>query len=225
MEVKYIQHCGDDLAVVNAARVSFDKTSRLEWDEELNVYGEYETTLAHLSEADTKLINYLAKHEHFSPFNHTFITLHVKAPLFVARQLVKHEYMPWNEVSRRYVDKDPEFYRPVWRMKAENVKQGSGDEFGEIEQLVINETDHERKCLHRYKELLAHNVAPEQARMVLPQNMYTEWYWSGTLKAWAKMYNLRIDAHTQVETQLVAKEAGSIIYPLFPVSWEALTNA
>ena len=133
--------------------------------------------------------------------------------------------MPWNEVSRRYVDKDPEFYRPVWRMKAENVKQGSGDEFGEIEQLVINETDHEKKCLHRYKELLAHNVAPEQARMVLPQNMYTEWYWSGTLKAWAKMYNLRIDAHTQVETQLIAKEVGSIISPLFPVSWEALTNA
>lgn len=326
MKVDYIQHCGDDLSVVNAARVSFNKESEV------------------LSEKDKGLINYLAKHKHFSPFNHTFITLRVKAPIFVARQLVKHEYMPFNEISRRYVKDEVEFYQPeYWRKADPNIKQGSSketldlinlkfkksvgspadrrnpavikfarlawrakkSELGfdlEIEDVIWNEfcpylnielnyetgrggifndtavfdridpnkgyvkgnvqtisdlanrmkTNASQKELETFVEnfaklngkvirdfsfegvnqhsldvyinLLEQGVAPEMARMVLPQNLYTTWYWSGTLKAWAKMYNLRIDAHSQWETQQVAKMCGDIISPLFPYSWEALVE-
>ena len=211
MEVTYIQRCGSDLMVVNAARVSFAKES---W---------WNTLDNSLIEKDEKLIYYLAKHKHLSPFNHTFITMHIKAPIFVARQLVKHEYMPWNEVSRRYVDDKPEFYTPSeWRSRPEkSIKQGSGAT------LAVNEdgyVDALTSALRAYDDLLAQGVAPEQARMVLPQNMYTEWYWSGTLGAWAKMYNLRIDGHSQEETRYIAKEVGVNMEYLFPVSWKALTQ-
>lgn len=221
IEVTYVDHMGDDLRVVNAARVSFAKTSLWEYDERLRKEV--------ISEKDEKLINYLAKHEHFSPFNHTFITLHCKAPIFVARQLQKHEYMPWNEVSRRYVKDPPQFYRPTaWRKAAKNVKQGSSDDTVDILQEdgswdpYIGALD---EAFGVYQWMLEQGVCPEQARMVLPQSMMTEWYWSGTLKAWAKMYNLRIDSHAQKETQEVARQAGEILEPLFPVSWKALTNA
>lgn len=221
MEVSYIQHVGSDLAVVNAARVSFNKESKLEDDNE------------RVGEKDSKLIKYLAKHNHTSPFNHSFITLRVKAPLFVARQLVKHKFMPWNEVSRRYVSDEPEFYVPrVWRKSAANVKQGSSDE--EVVNLRLQGFKEQsipdgvgkylNYSLGLYDDMLEAGVCPEQARMVLPQSMYTEWYWSGTLGAWADMYNLRIDAHAQKETQEIAKMCGDIIAPKFPVAWEALTG-
>jgi thymidylate synthase (FAD) len=225
MQVKYIQHCGNDLVVANAARVSFNKESEWEfYDIEYDPSGVfYEAYGQRLSDKDTKLINYLAKHQHFSPFNHTFITMHVKAPLFVARQLVKHEYMPWNEVSRRYVDEEPEFYWPeTWRARPENgIKQGSGEDLT----LDWDPEVHILDALRTYDKLLDSGVAPEMARMVLPQNMYTEWYWSGTLKAWAKMYKLRIDSHAQKETQEIARQVSEIIEPLFPVSWSALKEA
>lgn len=217
IEVTYINHCGNDLSVVNAARVSFEKQS--EWG--------YSAETGHesLKPGDVKLISYLAKHEHFSPFNHAFLSFRIKAPIFVARQLVKHKFLPWNEVSRRYVDSEPEFYVPeVFRKKAENVKQGSGEEYfggsnAYQHALTRNITE---DCLNRYNTLLANGVCPEQSRMVLPQNMMTEWIWSGTLGAFADMLKLRLDPHTQKESRDVAELIYDKALPLFPVSLEAL---
>jgi len=327
VKVTYIQHCGSDLMVANAARVSFDKKHD-EFDED----------------KDTRLIRYLARHGHTSPFNHTFITLHVKAPVFVARQLVKHRFMIWNEVSRRYVSERPEFYYPeVWRMAAEDKKQGSSEVAFDIDksyrekygtrpdQSITNrkltnwrngakrkgvefdleyddipwvthcpilgvKLDYDRKghgnngpdspsldrinnekgyvkgnvqvisrlantmknsatpeqirqfCLNMlprygvfnsgsdtvedycegvadtYERLIKEGLCPEQARGILPLNHYTQWFWSGTLGAWASMYNLRAKPDAQAETRMIAEQAGEIIEPLFPVSWGALTK-
>jgi thymidylate synthase ThyX len=350
MKVTYIDHCGSDLSVVNAARVSFDK-----YHEEFN------------AKKDEGLIKFLAREGHTSPFNHTFITMHIKAPLFVARQMVKHKFMPWNEVSRRYVDDEPEFYRfPEYRMAAKDKKQGSSDikvipkgqagrcpvcgsdfisnnnrtsycssncqykgwrstpegwksrKMSSIRQsavkrgipVSITEDDIETPthCVYlgiklkygntklqgdsasvdridnskgyipgniqtisnkanvmkhvasdeeivkfsksalmmhgnfmtpqadsldayheEMKRLYLHlvekeNVCPEQARGILPQTLFTEWYWSGTLGAWAGMYNLRAKPDTQKETQEIAFSAGRILADLYPVSWKALTE-
>ena len=212
IEVTYIDHMGSDLSVVNAARVSFGKKS--EWMPRIH-YGEELV----LKPKDVKLIKYLAKHKHKSPFNHTFVTFHVKAPIFVARQLQKHEYMPWNEVSRRYVDDEPEFYVPdVWRGRSEDKKQGSdGTVKSNANVPYFNDT-----MLGVYTQLLDEGVAPEQARMVLPQSMMTEWYWSGTLYAFAKMCSLRLKEDTQAETQLVAQKIALTMAKIYPVSWDAL---
>ena len=225
MKVQYINHMGDDLSVVNSARVSFGKKS----DYMPRVHMGESKVLQH---KDKKLIKYLAEHNHKSPFNHAFATFHVKAPIFVARQLQKHEYMPWNEISRRYVDSEPEFYVPdVWRGRSVDKKQGSEGvvenashmvvEFDEVYQ-SITETDPYLLCLEVYNDLLADGVAPEMARMVLPQSMYTEWYWSGSLYAFAKMCSLRLKEDTQLETQEIAKQISDEMAILFPVSWEAL---
>lgn len=229
MEVHYIDHCGSDLSVVNAARVSFDKES--EW-EEVECIGKKAVTQV-LSERDTKLIHYLAKHKHTSPFNHAFISLRVKAPVFIARQLVKHKFLPWNEVSRRYVDSEPEFWFPEhWRAKAENVKQGSGE--AHVEQSPEFLDDHAGAmsphtviydALRVYSQMIQDGYCAEQARMILPQNMMTEWYWSGTLGAYCDMLKLRLDSHAQKETQEVAQMVRNIIEPLFPVSVKELLNA
>ena len=214
--VELIDSCGDDLSVVNAARVSFAKQSEFDYD-----YGMDGLTNLRLSDKDAKLINYLAKHKHKSPFNHCFMSFRVKAPIFVASQLVKHEYLPWNEVSRRYVTDEPEFYFPdYWRKAADNVKQGSSDE--EVEFTMLDPTSSTRSALTDYKEMLRDGVCPEQARMVLPQNTMTEWIWSGTLFAFAKMCKLRLDAHTQRETQEIAMMIDKYAQVLYPVSWKAL---
>ena len=212
IEVKYIDHMGNDLSVVNAARVSFGKQSKLECID--MVKGKFV-----LNNKDTKLINYLAKHKHKSPFNHSFVTFHVKAPIFVARQLVKHEYMPWNEISRRYVDDEPEFYKPDhWRGRSADKKQGSEGLVKSNANLVYQ--DH--VTLNMYKQLLDEGVCPEQARMVLPQSMMTEWYWSGTLYAFAKMCQLRCAKDTQQESREVAMQVSECMEKLFPASWDAL---
>ena len=211
IEVTYISHMGDDISVVNAARVSFGKKSKYECTDLIK--GKWE-----LKPADVKLIKYLAEHNHKSPFNHAFATFHVKAPIFVARQLVKHEYMPWNEISRRYVDSKPEFYEPEhWRGRSTDKKQGSE---GVVD--VGDWSDANWACLLAYNDLLDKGVAPEQARMVLPQSMMTEWYWSGSLYAFAKMCSLRCADDTQLETQLVAVEIENVMLNAFPVSWKAL---
>ncbi len=221
IEVSYIQHCGSDLSVVNAARVSFAKESEWEYyasDEETGFIG-YET----LKQSDAKLINYLAKHKHKSPFNHSFITLKVKAPVSVARQLVKHKFMPWNEISRRYVSDEPEFYIPdVFRASAANVKQGSSEEDSGYDRHAAIEWS--EKCLDEYNSRLIHNVCAEQARDALPLNMMTEWYWSGTLGAYADMLVLRLSPYTQKESRDVAQKAHDIIDNLFPVSLKALID-
>jgi thymidylate synthase (FAD) len=212
IEVTYVNHMGDDLSVVNAARVSFGKKS----DYMPRVHNGEAKVLQH---KDDRLIKYLAKHKHKSPFNHTFTTFHVKAPIFVARQLQKHEYMPWNEVSRRYVDSEPEFYVPdVWRGRSKDKKQGSEGEVKSNANVFYYNT----KALMLYNQQLDEGVSPEQARMHLPQSMMTEWYWSGTLFAWAKMCGLRLKEDTQAETRIVAEKIEDVMAELYPVSWEAL---
>jgi thymidylate synthase (FAD) len=219
----YYHHMGDDITTVNAARVSFAKQSKLVCTD--LIQGTYD-----VDKRDKKLISYLAKHKHLSPFNHASVTFVCKAPIFVARQLVKHEYMPWNEVSRRYVDDELEFYQPeVWRGRSEDKKQGSDDTVS-IDVAWYDRDDGynswpEDSCfiaLEAYQKMLELGVAPEQARMVLPQNTMTEWYWTGTLGAIAKMCNLRCKPDTQYETRLIADQISDKMGQLFPVSWEAL---
>lgn len=228
--VQLVDHMGTDLTVVNAARVSFDKES--EW-EDASEHWERSGTRSQLKSSDAKLIAYLAKHNHWSPFAHTSVQLRVKAPIFVARQLVKHQVGGvWNEVSRRYVDSEPEFYIPhAWRKRAVNAKQGSSDQFvvsfgendgghGEaIEEAVFGAVT---VALALYEEMLEDGIAPEMARMVLPQNMMTEWYWTGSLVFWARVCKLRLDPHSQAETTDVAQRINGLIAPLFPVAWKEL---
>ena len=220
---------GSDLTVVNAARVSFDKES--EWDRGFTG-GQVEGLLNY---GDERLIAYLAKHNHWSPFGHASMQFRIKAPVFVARQLVKHQIgLTWNEVSRRYVSDEPSIYYPdIWRAAAKDKKQGSDTEKS-IEWIKDTYPDDEdvrvatvyrnavEQALHAYDEMIDGGVAPEQARMVLPQSMFTEWYWSGTLYAFARICNLRCKPDSQYETQLVAKEISKIAKDLFPVSWEHL---
>lgn len=217
MSVELIDRCGDDLSVVNAARVSFAKES--DWE----VFNdENDCAWDVLSEKDTKLINYLAKHNHKSPFNHCFLSFHVKAPIFVARQLVKHEYLPWNEVSRRYVDDEPEFWFPKeWRGRVENVKQGSSNDVI-VPDKAFDPLNVAAVALMSYNKMLQDGIAPEQARMILPQNTMTEWIWSGTLFAFVKMCKLRRDTHAQQETREVTEHIAGFIEHLFPVSFKAL---
>ena len=203
---------GSDLSVVNAARVSFAKEHK-----EFNEVG------------DTKLINFLAKHDHWSPFGHASMQFHIKAPVFVARQLVKHQVgLVWNEVSRRYVDDEPEFFEPdVWRGKAYDKKQGSSDESIDINPKNWMVNDYQqvlRAAKWTYEELLRKGVCPEQARMVLPQSMITEWYWSGTLYAFARVCNLRCKPDAQKETRTIANKIDLYMTKLFPASWGALID-
>jgi thymidylate synthase (FAD) len=223
IKATYIDHMGSDLSVVNAARVSFGKKS--EWDDIVEQAGDdgpyYQ--LMKLNDKDTKLVHYLAKHKHMSPFGHAFASFHVKAPIFVARQLVKHKFLRWNEISRRYVDDEPEFYVPeLWRGRAEDKKQGSSGEV-KIPYMVPHEFN--KSALYEYETLLESGVAPEQARMVLPQSTMTEWYWSGSLDAFADMCRLRCKEDTQYETRLVADQISVIMKAGFPVSWKALVDA
>ena len=212
IKATYINHMGNDLTVANAARVSFGKTSEMEDDP----WGPPK-----LKAKDDKLIRYLAKHRHISPFGHCFASFHVKAPIFVARQLVKHKFLRWNEISRRYVDDEPEFYVPdVWRGRSADKKQGSDKDLDVWwdEDLLFS------RPLSVYKRMLDEGVAPEMARMVLPQSTMTEWYWSGSLDAFADMCNLRCKDDTQAETREVARQIDHKMIELFPVSWDALTE-
>lgn len=254
-QVTLIDHMGTDLSIVNAARVSFDKESEWEVISPAS-YDEFESLLemgwedftdydrdggyflSSLSDKDKKLIKYLSDHNHWSPFSHASVSFRIKAPIFVARQLVKHQVgLSWNEVSRRYVDSEPEFFIPEGlRKKAENVKQGSTDEYLPEEIFGVDEhgdyswepltlvqyvSEH---ALQAYKDLLAEGCCAEQARMVLPQNTMTEWIWSGTLYAFARVVNLRRESHSQRETQEVARMISDEMKKLFPVSWSVLVK-
>ena len=182
-------------------------------------------TFSSLSERDTKLIQYLARHNHFTPFTHCFVTLRESIPIFLARQRFKHMVgFSYNEVSRRYVDDSPKFYFPTWREKAENKKQGSAEEFKELDQFGFEQIANAAYlyALSAYQELLNAGVAPEQARMVLPQSMFTSYYVSGSLAAWARAYKLRTTGEYQKEWDLVTKQWDDIIRPLFPIAWAAL---
>jgi thymidylate synthase (FAD) len=209
--VSYVSHMGNDLTVVNAARVSFQKES------------------TEFTGKDEKLIQYLAKHKHWTPFAHPQITLRIKAPIFIRTQLFKHKVgMTENEVSRRYVSDSPVVYHPRWRGKPTGgAKQGSED-FMPIDDDYNTANRHYEMCvrdaLQTYEELLKRGVAPEQARSVLPQGTYTEWWWTGSLSAFARVYAQRSDSHAQWECQEYAKAISTIIQPLFPYSWKSLTG-
>lgn len=211
MQATLVDVMGSDLTVVNAARVSFSKKS----DE--------------FKDQDAKLINYLAKHNHWTPFGHATAQFHIKAPIFVARQLVKHQVgLVWNEVSRRYVDSIPEFWFPEeWRQRPEaSIKQGSGKGFSTSMNDFLS-TDVEQfvgSSIAMYTRLLEHGVAPEMARVILPQNMYTEWYWTGSLYAFARVCMLRCKPDAQQETREIADQIDAALIHKFPVSWEALRS-
>ena len=262
MKATYIDHMGTDLSVVNAAKVSFGKRSQWsiphgtlsKQDQGLIQFlargctsGDWETIMQSVAECSSEegqkivydedledLLNHIRKMpSHWSPFAHTAISLHLKMPIFVARQIMKHTTgIEYNEVSRRYVDSEPELYAPdVWRKKADNVKQGSSDEA--VEYINVYGLDEPISFLYEsflgfaerlYKDMLEEGVAPEQARMVLPQSMYTEVIATGNLYAWANMYIQRSDSHAQKETQDLANQIGEIIQPLYPVSWAALVD-
>lgn len=239
MKVELIDHMGDDLRVANAARVSFAKESEWESDghDEVVDYESRSITLypkLKLSDKDAKLISYLAKHGHWSPFSHCFLTFRIKAPIFVARQLQKHQVgLAWNEVSRRYVDSEPEFYAPDgWRRRAENVKQGSSDETVTVMEHPLHGGDamdvdeyvglYTEDMIVLYTSMINQGICPEQARMVLPQSMMTEWYWSGSLYAFSRVCKQRLDSHAQKETREIAHEIAFHLAEKFPVSYQAL---
>ena len=223
--VQYVDHMGDDLTVVNAARVSFNKESG--WDGEQHWTGSIHDKK--LPERDEKLISYLAKHKHWTPFAHPQITLRIKAPISIRTQLFKHKQgFVENEVSRRYVTDEPEFYIPDWRAKPTNgAKQGSEDFIDNdalretFDQLYLESVS---KAHGYYNFLIGSGVAPEQARFILPQGAFTEWGWTGSLAAYARVYALRSDPHAQWEVREYANAISTLIEPLFPVSWKALTN-
>jgi len=211
MNVELIEHMGTDLTVVNAARVSFNKQSEK------------------FEGGDENLIRYLAEHNHWTPFGHCTMQFRIKAPIFVARQLVKHQVgLTWNEVSRRYVKDGPDFFMPeTWRANPVNAKQGSSEtetieylnEKGYIKEQVIVLYN---KALQLYKQMLDAGVCAEQARMVLPLSSFTEWYWTGSLYAFARVCNLRCAKDTQKETRYIADKISSEAEKLFPVSWKYL---
>lgn len=236
MKVELVDSMGSDLSVVNAARVSFAKESDWEITYRTDVVPESRSIVEWpektLSEKDAKLINYLARHNHWTPFAHAFLSYRIKAPIFVARQLVKHQVgLAWNEVSRRYVDDEPEFWFPeVWRGKPVNAKQGSSGEIEvppsiwDFENVNSDLQEHTFDAVRLYNHLMDCGVAPEQARMVLPQNMMTEWIWSGSLAAFARVCKLRLDPHAQAETQEIAQQINSLVPKEFEHSWKALIN-
>lgn len=232
MKTEYVCHSGSDLLVVDAARASFGKQSEWDWQLFPEFPGSEDMEeRAVLKEKDVKLIKFLAREKHLLPFRHPTVTLRCRAPLFVARQLGKHQAgMSWSEESRRYITTEPEFYWPdKWRKKAENVKQGSSDEAVQVtaEGMDYSENipeDAVAHCLEAYLRMLDLEVAPELARMILPQNMMITWVWTGSLLSWVHMIKERTAPTTQRETQEFARMVEAIMKNLFPVSMEALTN-
>ena len=210
MEVTYLDHMGSDKTVVNAARVSFGKKVQ-----------EFRP------EKDGRLLRFLAKHKHELPFAHPHVSFHFKAPIFVARQLAKHQVgFVWSEISRRYVKDAPELYWPKeWRKGSEDIKQGSTDEQWDDKYGVTERVDiAARSLVWDYKRMVAEGCCAEQARMILPQNMYTEWHWTGSLLGWARVWGLRVKPDAQRETREIVEKIGAKMGKLFPFSWEALTD-
>lgn len=225
--VEIIDHMGSDLTVVNAARVSFNKMSK--WEEEITATQDGFIDVSYsLNEKDKKLITYLAKHEHWTPFAHCYVTLHIKSPIPIRTQFFKHKVgFVENEISRRYVDEPPEFFYPDWCGRPENKKQGAGDklDIDSRNKAYLIYSQHMDFAKDAYEGLINLGVAPEQARFVLPQATYTEWYWTGSLAAYARFYKQRSALHAQAEIREYADAIGKIVSLYFPVSWQALTNS
>lgn len=211
MKVEYLDHMGSDLAVVNDARVSFSK-----WHNEFQ------------EPSDRKLLNYLADHDHWSPYSHSFVKFRITAPVFVARQLVKHHVgFSWNEESRRYVKHEPTFWEPVFRSAAANKKQGSGGQIVGPRAAAADWIYRSaiRGSAYAYRALLNLGVAEEQARAVLPVAHNTTWIWTGSIAGWHRVAKLRLDSHAQKECAEIVKPIADQVRTLFPVAWDALENA
>jgi thymidylate synthase (FAD) len=211
MFVKYLGHYGDDKTVVNAARVSFGKA-----------VSEFRPV------QDGRLLAFLARHKHELPFAHPHVSFHFKAPIFVARQLAKHQVgFVWSEISRRYVNDEPELYwPPMWRKGSPDIKQGSTDEPWEDDKGIMERSRAAiRTLVFDYRRMIQDGCCAEQARMVLPQNAYTEWHWTGSLLGWSRVWNLRVKPDAQRETKQSVEMIGEQMSTLFPYSWRALTNA
>ena len=207
--VELLDHMGDDNAICDAARVSFNKEA-----------------VNYTTELNTKLLKYLAKHDHWSPFAHTSLKFRFRTPMFIARQFQKHVVgFAWNEVSRRYVSSDPSFFVPEsWRMRPDNMKQGSVKE-GEVpvtHDVLIAYMDQMREHTRDYKSMISQGICPEQVRMCMPQSMMTEWIWTGSLMAWARFVKLRADSHAQAECWPYADAVREEMEDYFPQATLAL---
>lgn len=203
-----VDHMGSDLSVSNAARVTMGISHQ------------------ELDEKDSRLIKFLAREHHQTPFRHATVTMRCKAPIFLARQLVKHQVgFSWNEMSRRYKDGDVELFIPdVLHSRPDSLHSGSGVPFpvdvaNDLLDIMKHDAEH---SVATYEYLLGQGVAPEQARMVLPQNMITEWVWTGSLLGWFQMYAQRSTEHAQYEAQVFASQVHQIMSELYPESWGAL---
>jgi thymidylate synthase (FAD) len=208
--VEYIDHMGNDLSIERAARVSFAGDNEVRPPEKTE-----------------RLLKYLAKHKHWTPFAHTAITLRIQAPIPIRTQCFKHKVgFTENEESRRYVAYTPSVFLPEWREVTKNKKQGSGSILNYIDSHVASNTyrDSVDKAVAAYEELLKLGVCEEQARFILPQGVMVNWYWTGSLAAWARFCHQRLDPHAQKEIQDLASKVDSIIEPLFPVAWKALMD-
>lgn len=205
-QVDLVGSMGNDLTVVNSARVSFQKHTE------------------EFTAGDERLIRYLAKHQHWTPFSHVMVTLRIKMPIFVARQWYKHQIaFTRNEVSRRYVSDPPTFYIPLeWREAPTDKKQGSGEGYIDLDDTGVQECV--AGLVEQYSEMIAKGVAPEQARMILPQNMHTEFYETASLAAYARLYSLRAKPDAQQEIQWFAEQVGDVCSKICPVSWKHLVG-
>lgn len=205
--VTLLETFGDDLTVVNAARVSLGKH------------------VDEFSDKDAKLIKYLADHEHTSPFFHPQARFRLRMPIWMAREWFRHTIgFARNEVSRRYVDDEPTFHIPEFRTRAPGKKQGSNDDVhvqnAQFEEFLMSQC---RNAVTSYKIMLQNNIPPEQARMVLPQNMMTEFIETGSIAAYARLCHLRLGPDAQKEIRTVAGQVAEQLKSKFPVSWAALT--
>lgn len=213
--VALIESMGDDLRIVNAARVSFNKQS------------------TELGARDEKLINYLAKHDHWTPMGHVVATIHIVTPIFVARQWMKSEVGVHrgieviNEVSRRYVDEPPEYFIPkaLHKRPDASIKQGSGDEHPRSNQYLYDIDEHYQRCHDLYMTMIDDGVAPEEARMVLPLAHMTEFWETGTLAYFARVCRLRLGPHVQRATRELAEKVSEVISPVAPHAWKAMMEA
>tara|TARA_R110000851_G_scaffold41082_7_gene103341 strand:- start:4414 stop:5121 length:708 start_codon:yes stop_codon:yes gene_type:complete len=233
MKAEYMYHSGDDLAVVNAAKVSFDKESEWassefigeDWDA---YYNEEPESNKVLHEKDKKLINYLATHNHWTPFAHNSITLRMQAPVPIRTQCFKHKSgFVENEESRRYISGGVDLYTPKELRMSPAVGQSKQGSHGVHDKSnywlrIMSQSMH--NSVEVYEILINTGICPEQSRLVLPQGAEVNWVWTGSLAAYARFYGLRSDPHAQLEIQMLAGEVGKLIQPLFPVSWDALTK-
>ena len=211
LEAILVDHMGNDQSVVNAARVSFENA-----DDETRTAAQ-----------DAGLINYLAKHNHWTPFAHTAITFKMKAPIPIRTQCFKHKQgFVENEESRRYISSTPEYYVPTFRNSVENKKQGSGEDLSEGDQTAAQWVYSRwmETAIEMYEEALAHGICEEQARLYLPQGCMVNWVWTGSLAAYARFCKQRLDPHAQKEIQELAVLVSEQIAKLYPVSWKALTG-